>query len=142
MDSLTDDIQKYAGNKPVFFSTVRYGNLIPFGDLPSPTGKIILVTGIANPTPLVDYLKTRFEIIKHVRFGDHHAFSESDVNDIHYEAQLMSDASILTTEKDMVRLRSIPKVSDHPWFYIPIEVGFIKNGSEFDALVAGQLKRV
>jgi tetraacyldisaccharide 4'-kinase len=141
MDKLTNDISKYAGNKPVFFSTIKYGELIPFGDLPKPTRKIILVTGIANPHPLYDHLLTRFEIVKHFRFADHHSFIDRDVNDIHYEADQRSDVGILTTEKDMVRLRAFASVVKHPWFYIPIEVEFLKNGSEFDTLVAHQLKR-
>jgi len=139
MDHLTADIRKYAGDKPVFFTTVKYGDFISFGNLSSPTGKVIIVTGIANPTPLVDYLKTRFEIIKHIRFSDHHSFTDSDVNDIHFEAQQMSDACIVTTEKDMVRLRAFRSVKDHHWFYIPIEVAFLKNGAEFDSLVTRQL---
>lgn len=140
-ETYTSEIQHYAGNKPVFFTTLRYGELLPFGNLASPTGKIILVTGIANPGPLIDYLALRFETIEHFRYGDHHSFSDADLNDIHFEAQQRSDASILTTEKDMVRLRSMTGVSSHPWFYIPVEVEFIRNGSEFDALVARQLKR-
>jgi len=139
-DSITADIGKYSGNKPVFFTTVRYGDLIPSGSQSSPTGKIILVTGIANPKPLTDYLATRFETVKHITFADHHSYSERDVNEIHYEAQQFSDVSILTTEKDMVRLRSMPSIAGHPWFYIPIEVEFLKNGSEFDALLVRQLK--
>jgi tetraacyldisaccharide 4'-kinase len=138
-DTLTADIRKYAGNKPVFFTAIVYQDLKPFGSLSLPSGKIILVTGIANPTPLVEYLKSRFDIIKHLRYGDHHAFSESDIKDINYEAQLVSDASIVTTEKDMVRLRSFPSVKDQPWFYIPIEIQFLKNGSEFDSLVIRNL---
>lgn len=140
MDSMTSEIRRYAGDKPVFYTTVRYGQLKSFGNLSSPTGKIILVTGIANPKPLSDHLMTQFEIIKSMTFADHHSYTEGDVNDIHYEAQQFSDVIILTTEKDMVRLRSMPGVSAHPWFYIPIEVEFLKNGSEFDALVARQLK--
>lgn len=141
MDGYTSEIRKYAGNKPVFFTTLRYRDLIPFGNLSSPTGKIILVTGIANPKPLTDYLAMRFEIIQHFRYSDHHSFTADDLKDIHFEAQQRSDVSILTTEKDMVRLQFMPGVADHPWFYIPVEVEFIKNGSEFDTLVARQLKR-
>jgi tetraacyldisaccharide 4'-kinase len=141
IDLLTSGIRKYAGDKPVFFTTLKYRDLVPFGDLSSPSGKVILVTGIANPDPLSDHIHQHFEILKHFRYADHHSFTESDVNDIHYEAQQISDACIVTTEKDMVRLRSIPSVPKHPWFYIPIEVEFLKNGSEFDALVARQLKR-
>lgn len=140
-DSITNDIRKYAGDKPVFFTTLRYRDLIPFGNLSSPSGKIILVTGIAHPGPLYDHLKQHFEILKHFRYADHYSFTESDVKDIHYEAQQISDACIVTTEKDMVRLRSMASVPGHPWFYMPIEVEFLKNGSEFDALVARQVKR-
>jgi tetraacyldisaccharide 4'-kinase len=141
IDALTNDIRKYAGNKPVFFTTLKYRDLVSFGDLSSPSGKVILVTGIANPDPLYTHIKQHFEILKHFRYSDHHSFTESDVNEIHFEAQQISDVCIVTTEKDMARLRSIPSVPRHPWFYIPIEVEFLKNGSEFDTLVARQLKR-
>jgi tetraacyldisaccharide 4'-kinase len=141
MDEYTSDIQKYAGNKPVFFTRLRYKPPVAFGNLSSPTGKIVLVTGIANPKPLTDYLYNNFSTLKHFQYGDHHSFTVSDVNDIHFEADQNSDVSILTTEKDMVRLRSMAGVATHPWFYIPIEIEFIKNGSEFDTLIARQLKR-
>lgn len=137
--SLTADIRKYAGDKPVFFTTIKYGELVSFGNLAQPTGKVILVTGIANPTPLYDYLKVRFEITRHFKYGDHHSFTESDVNDIHYEAEQMSDLTIITTEKDMVRLRAFGSVKEHPWFYIPIEIEFLNNGSDFDSLVTAHL---
>jgi tetraacyldisaccharide 4'-kinase len=140
-EALADDIRKYAGDKPVFFTTLKYRDLVSFGSLSKPSGKIVVVTGIANPDPLYDHLKQHFEILKHFRYADHHPFTESEIMDIHYEVQQISDACIVTTEKDMVRLRSTATVVKHPWFYIPIEVEFLKNGSEFDALVARQLKR-
>lgn len=140
-DQLTADIRKYAGNKPVFFTTIRYGEPIAFGNLALPTGKIVLVTGISNARPLYDHLKTRYEIIKHLEYADHHQYSDPEVNEIHFEVEQMSDVTLMTTEKDMVRLCVNPKVADRPWFYIPIGVEFLKNGSEFDTLVAGHLKR-
>jgi tetraacyldisaccharide 4'-kinase len=141
MESLTADIRRYTGNKPVFFSQLKYGNLIPFGNLPAPTAKIILVTGIARPVLLSDYLKTRFEIVTHLEFGDHHVFTQSEMNDIHSQIHQLPGASIVTTEKDMVRLQSFPSVAAHPWFYIPVGMEFLKNGSEFDALIGRQLTR-
>ncbi len=86
IDALTNDIRRYAGNKPVFFTTLKYRDLVAFGNLSSPSGRIILVTGIANPDPLYDHLKMHFEILKHFRYADHHSFAESDINEIHYEA--------------------------------------------------------
>lgn len=137
---LTADIRKYAGNKPVFFSKVRYREVVSFGNLQRCSGRIILVTGIANPDPLLDYVKSCFEVIKHIRFSDHHSFTESEIADIHYEASQLSDASILTTEKDMVRIRAFASTAGQPWFYLPIEMEFVQNGSEFDMLVARQMK--
>jgi tetraacyldisaccharide 4'-kinase len=58
-------------------------------------------------------------------------------------AGLGKPISILTTEKDMVRLVD-PEfseiVSGLPWFYIPIEIVFLKDGSEFDNLVTQAIK--
>ncbi|HZY78069.1 MAG TPA: tetraacyldisaccharide 4'-kinase [Cyclobacteriaceae bacterium] len=141
MEQLTADIRKYAGNKPVFFSSLKYSDPISFGNLSSITGKVLLVTGIARAELFTDYLKTRFELVKHLEFGDHHAFTESEVNAIHYEAQLMSDVSIVTTEKDMIRLLPFNSVRNFPWFYIPVEMEFLKNGSEFDTLIGHHLER-
>jgi tetraacyldisaccharide 4'-kinase len=139
--SLVSEIRKYAANKPVFFSRLTYGDLVSFGNLSQPTGRLILVTGIANPQPLLDYLKSRFEVVKHMRFADHHPFTDEEIRDIHFEAAQFSDVAILTTEKDMVRLRTVLTVASNPWFYIPVAMEFLKNGSEFDALVTRQLKR-
>ncbi len=138
---LANEIRTYAGDKPVFFSRLKYADLVPFGNLKQSPGKVILVTGIANPQPLLDHLRLRYEVIKHIRFADHHAFTTSEINDIHYEAAQFSDVAILTTEKDMVRLRSEATVASNPWFYIPVTMEFLKNGSEFDAMIVRQLKR-
>jgi tetraacyldisaccharide 4'-kinase len=48
------------------------------------------------------------------------------------------NASILTTEKDFVKLEN--KVDKKLWFYLPIETQFVKNGSEFDEMVIRKIK--
>ncbi|WP_343487759.1 tetraacyldisaccharide 4'-kinase [Allomuricauda sp. d1] len=59
--------------------------------------KCALVTGIANPEPLVSHLKGLGLVFEHLRFADHHFFSDKEINDFKaYEI-------ILTTEKDYVR---------------------------------------
>jgi len=141
LEMLTADIRKYAGNKPIFFSSLKYNEPVSFGNLSSVTHKIVLVTGIAGPGIFKEYLKSRFELVRHLEFGDHHAFTESEVNAIHSEVQQVPGASIITTEKDMIRLLPFSPISNYPWFYIPVEMEFLKNGSEFDLLIARQLKR-
>ncbi len=137
--SITTEVQRYAPGKPVFFSRISYGTPVPFGALNQPSGKIILVTGIANPDPLHEYLKARFEVAQHMKFADHHVFTDAEVKNMHYEAALNQELCLFTTEKDMVRLLQFPSIAEHRWFYIPVEMEFVENGAEFDSLVRRQL---
>jgi tetraacyldisaccharide 4'-kinase len=127
--------------KPIFFSRIRYGEPISFGD---PTkkisDKIILMTGIANAKLLEAYVKRHFTLLKHFSFRDHYVFQASDLREAE---QFMTQnkgepISILTTEKDKMKLeRNELKslVSGLPIFYLPIETEFLRNGKDFDTLV-------
>ena len=73
-----------------------------------------LVTGIANPKPLEDYLSHNGLQFEHLKFKDHHNFTNEDI------LSLKSKKRILTTEKDYVRL--LPFFKDvTTLFYLPIE---------------------
>jgi len=56
----------------------------------------VLVTGIADPTPLVDYLKSLGWNGEHRSFSDHHSYSA-------YDFQSLGGRCVLTTEKDSVK---------------------------------------
>ena len=81
---------------------------------------LTLVTGIANPKPLIDFLKKEGLSFKHLRFSDHHFFSEKEL------ASLRKEACILTTEKDYVRLKDELK----QLYYIEVKHKFLDNGKE------------
>lgn len=59
---------------------------------------LTLVTGIARPGPLLDYLGKMGVRFEHLAFADHHHFTEKDIR------MLEERRPILTTEKDAVRL--------------------------------------
>ncbi len=82
-----------------------------------------LVTGIANPGPLVDYLKRKELNFEHIKYPDHHHFSISDLK------QLKEKDIILTTEKDYMRLES--KLNKFAVYYLPIKTIILKNQEEF-----------
>ncbi|MBO0592044.1 tetraacyldisaccharide 4'-kinase [Cellulophaga sp. E16_2] len=85
------------------------------------TKKVTLVTGIANPKPLLAYLLTKGIVVKqHLNFRDHHFFSATEI------ANFNAQECILTTEKDYVRLKG--KVAN--LYYISIEHQFLNNGGE------------
>ncbi|MCR9264862.1 MAG: tetraacyldisaccharide 4'-kinase [Flavobacteriaceae bacterium] len=88
----------------VLFSTLTYGDLVKQrnGDglvLDVLKGKrLALVTGIASPGPLVHHLASKGLVFEHVEFGDHHHFTDDEIN------TFKDFELILTTEKDYVRL--------------------------------------
>ncbi|MBA6153307.1 tetraacyldisaccharide 4'-kinase [Gelidibacter gilvus] len=91
-----------------------------------------LVTGIANPKPLVVYLKSLGLEFEHLKYKDHHDFSETDI------IGLKQKPLIVTTEKDMVRLQPRFKESG-VLYYLPIEIR-IDRPSEFDTLIGNFVK--
>ena len=125
-------------NKEVFFTTISYADILKgkkkilIEDLKK--YKILLVTGIANPNPLLEYLKNKNLKFKHLNYPDHHNFSKSDIQKIESNFnKLDSDNKIiLTTEKDFIRLEDkLNEVS-----FLEIETKFIgEKRKEFDDLI-------
>ena len=124
---------KSFADQPVFFSTISYyettkGNdQIPLKDLNE--YEVSLVTGIANPQPLLDFLKAQKVKIHHEKFPDHHDFSSSDIQQIQRRFDQISSKKklLLTTEKDYMRLSE--KISNLS--YIEIESQFLKDEDLF-----------
>ena len=54
----------------------------------------VLVTGIANPQPMIDFLKHQNANFEHIKYPDHHHFSENEI------AFLNTKKRILTTVAD------------------------------------------
>jgi tetraacyldisaccharide 4'-kinase len=137
-------IREYA-DKPVFFTHIRYGRPMAFAGHGKMTDQVVLVSGISNVKPLVHYVRHHFKMVKHLDFNDHHTYSTSDLDRLKQYVKENPDASILTTEKDKVKLDSTEfetVTRSLPLFYLPIEVEFIKNGQDFDEIVLNSIKRV
>ena len=129
----------------VFFSSIQYDE-----NLQSKYGQIsiekladcevLLITGIANPTPLVEELSQYTQNVKHLKFRDHHSFSQEDIKKIADEYKKMGENKlILTTEKDYTRLMSF----EYFWeklFYWGINTE-IKNKEEFNQIILNYVIR-
>ncbi len=126
-------------NGPIFFSTINYATTVLNQKHESikvqelSDYEVLLVTGIANPTPMLTFLSTLNCNFKHVKFADHHQFSSKEIKELtHQFASLKATQKIiLTTEKDFVRL------SDHieNVYYLAIETSFVAKQQEFDSLI-------
>ena len=124
-----------ASNQTVFFSSIQYSETLisstssrALADLKGT--HFTLVTGIANPTPLVEYLTEMGLEFEHLNYKDHHEFSKSELELIH------SKSLVVTTEKDFSRLHT---EAQDQIYYLPIQLK-IENASEFERLVAGYVE--
>lgn len=124
-------------NKPVFFSEIIYSealfSLKESITLDSLQGKkVTLVTGIANPKPLKNFLNRKGIIYDEIEFEDHHDFSASEISQLEN-----LDSFIITTEKDYVRMRG--RVNHLRLFYLPIKTK-IYNSVKFEELILKFIK--
>ena len=88
---------------------------------------ITLVSGIANPKPLVKQLENKGHTISQITFKDHHSYTTNDAQKIlaKYNADESAKKLILTTEKDATKLRELlAHFEDANFYYIPIDIAF------------------
>ncbi|TDO21801.1 tetraacyldisaccharide 4'-kinase [Pedobacter duraquae] len=117
-------------HKPVYFSSIKYGSLVPVYriNLPVPvTPKVFLLTGIANSEPLLSYIKSRYEVLDQFRFPDHHVFTVAEIKQLTeaFRSAPEKEKIIITTEKDSKRLLggAIKELLVNlPVFYLPIQM--------------------
>lgn len=100
---------------------------------------VLLLSGIANPKPLKDFLATHVLTYDMLRYADHHIFTSDDLQEIkrHFEKIQSPDKIILTTEKDGVRLEKFRnELKDHPIYVLPIKHSFLfGEGGKFDETI-------
>ena len=124
-------------NQTLCFTNIHYASIMRNAQRELPLSMLekinfVLVTGIAQPELLVDFLKRKFLRFKHLNFSDHHNFSSKDLTKIRRESH---GNMILTTEKDYARLYPLMKID--LLFYIPITLGFDRDDQEiFDQAIA------
>ena len=104
-------------------------------------GAALLLTGIAQPGPLHEYLESQgYSIQHHAVFPDHHTFQPADLEAL--RAHWQPGWPIFTTEKDATRLQAPELAAARaglPLYTIPVRVAFLANG---DAVLRQLLPRV
>lgn len=121
----------------LFFSFLKYGDLKSFNENTpgrslnsiNQKSKVILLTGIANASPLLAELASYGPELIHHQYPDHHQFSDKNIAKLVNEFKALSgeDNLIITTEKDAQRLRTegiIEQLKDLAVYYLPVEAAF------------------
>lgn len=153
-DDLTEEKKQYYISRirpqhyqKVFFSKINYDEKIfcydPQKSLPDNNlayYDILLVTGIANPKPLVKHLSKFSQKVKHLKFKDHHNFSEQDIQHILSEYKKLGEYKlILTTEKDYVRLKTFDYLRELVYYW-PINIEIDKK-AEFNQIILDYVRK-
>lgn len=114
---------------PVFFSTIHYGKPIAFGSETLLSEQVVVLAGIANSKPFEDYAHRHFRVLQIIRLADHYDYTTADIEKFRALIQSFGTAnvSILTTEKDYVKLAKLGDKSALPLFFVPIEIRFLRN---------------
>ena len=100
-----------------------------------------MITGIANPKPLIEYLGTLFKEVIHLSFSDHHRFNINDVKKISNAFDKLSTVRkfILTTEKDAMRLKEFSEITRpiQPFiYYLKLDIDFLDGNKKiFDKTI-------
>ena len=141
------EVRRYARPQvPVLFSSYAYAAPQPLtpaaqaAGLPAPPGPVGLLTGIAQPGPLREYLQAiGFQVAAHFEFADHHAFTPAELAAI--AARLPAGQALLTTEKDAARLGAPglrAALAGQAVYTIPVRVALLGGGAaELARQVAG-----
>lgn len=119
---------KPAPDQHIYFSSISYATVLQgssgikhleyLSDI-----EFTLVTGIANPAPLVSYLEEMKLNFNHTSFSDHHNFTAKEIE------ELDQHKIILTTEKDFMRLKD--KIQKAALYYLPISTSFLNKEEGF-----------
>jgi tetraacyldisaccharide 4'-kinase len=130
----------------LFFTTYSYGT--PEAVFPSkkrkdvPTFKqlrkshagILLVSGIANPQPVLQFLQNMVKVHETMFFADHHEFTSFDIHNIslRFHSIPVNQKYIIVTEKDAVKLREldVDEQLKKVFLYVPVEVQFLTRGEK------------
>ncbi len=140
MEEVRKELTAAGAGEPIFFTTLTYGRLRHlFSNTVreiTPGTSLLLVTGIANPEPMANYLESIAGRVSHVSFPDHHSFTETDLQRITaaFDSMIGNDKLIVTTSKDGVRLKEIANIASHvreALCVLPVSVQFIENEKEF-----------
>jgi tetraacyldisaccharide 4'-kinase len=140
-ENISDEVQfkinnrlKLFSHQQLYFSGISYNEILKGGKEKLYVSElekyeVLLITGIANPKPLLAFLEKREINFKHMQFGDHHLFSEQDIVKIKGKFNKITSEKkiILTTEKDYVRIFA----SLENCYFLSIETIILKNEADF-----------
>lgn len=134
-----------SANQQVFFSCIKY-SLSIFNSAESRSldelkaCEVVLVTGIANSSPLERFLTAKDIGFEHIKFSDHQRIDGLGIQKIKSVLEKLPEVEriVITTEKDYVR--SFIDI-DLPIYYLPITTEILTDSEKFNELIQSYVRK-
>ncbi|NOX84807.1 MAG: tetraacyldisaccharide 4'-kinase [Chlorobi bacterium] len=131
------NLLKPVDRQKVFFSYLKYDKLLPANEFteqqpPEKLNAIVLFSGVANSYPLQEHLERKCRETQVIDFKDHHVYRRKDMELVKrtFDNIFTRNKIIVTTEKDMMRLKDSPYFSalkNLPVYYLPVRMKINKE---------------
>ena len=119
--------------RPTGFFDVSYQKKFNLEELENKN--IIAVAGIASPHSFFELLTNlNLNVMDTFTYPDHHYFTLEEMSEI-LDTAKRHDAYVITTEKDMVKMRQI--VDDDSMLYLEILIDFISGEEDIKNIISG-----
>jgi len=135
-DELEKTIRRYNEKAPVFYADYRVEGLVALDGRALSTDilkdkKVFAFSGIGNPGQFLNLLsELGASVVGHKAFKDHHCYSGRDIKKIIKRVREARAEIIVTTEKDMVKLRGLLSDTELRDFFA-VKISLEVNSSEF-----------
>jgi tetraacyldisaccharide 4'-kinase len=119
---------------PVYFSCIAYQGFKSIENLDIKlitNGKYLLITSIAFPKSIEEYLQTHEIYFEHKSYRDHNNFSKNEIKEIAKKSTKFD--GIITTEKDWMRLResNLQEQTKSTIYRLQIEIELLHSDKQF-----------
>lgn len=121
----------------------RLDNGASLGQALLPDKRAVLFSGIGDPGSFEELVRRQgVEVVSHLSFCDHHNYSRKDLEDILGAMREKNTATLITTEKDALRLSQLGlgrvlAEAGRAVFYLALEVKLSQNEQEFYSRLLG-----
>ena len=143
---------KLKEGQQLFFTSIVY---FPFRNITTSAHTVFIdqkttlfvLTGIANPKPLLQHLRKQSALIVHHKYPDHHQFTCKNISKLaeDFNACAADKKMIITTEKDAQRLQepALQKLlASLPVFVAPIGISFLNDAEQaFKQLIENYVRK-
>jgi tetraacyldisaccharide 4'-kinase len=102
--------------------------------------KVFAFCGIGNPDAFLNTIRNiGANLVGSKIYNDHHSYTDSDVDDIHNQANRLGADLILTTQKDHTRCAIRDARYEIPFAYLAVEIKFIAGEDKLKQLIEDAL---